>query len=279
VTIPLTEEQYARLRDLGASEDWLSLKYASNKERDQAYRSEERRLVTLAREKLRQIFASGGRPKVETLAEDISKVLSAQHFVQVSTPIIMSRSRLVKMGLEGDPLLAEQVFWLDPKHCLRPMLAPHLYEYMLDLSKLRNEPFGVFEVGPCFRKESQGSRHASEFTMLNLVEVGLPISCRNDRLAQLASLVLDAAGLKNWRLETVESTVYGETVDVVDQNGLEIASCSMGPHPLDQAWGFSGTWVGLGLGLERLAMALGGLDRLSLVGRCFGRLMGVPLRL
>jgi phenylalanyl-tRNA synthetase alpha chain len=275
----LTDEQRSRLRDLGAGEEQLRAEYPSSKERDQAFRSEERVLVISAKEKLSQIFASGARPKVETLIENISKVLSSKSFVQVSTPIIMSRGRLVKMGLEGDPLLAEQVFWLDPKRCLRPMLAPHLYEYMLDLVKLRSGAFGVFEVGPCFRKETQGARHASEFTMLNLVEVGLPISDRSQRLAQLASIIMDAVGLAGWKLETVESTVYGETLDVVDQKGLEIASCSMGPHPLDEAWGFSGTWVGLGLGLERLAMALGGLDRLSLVGRSLGRLMGVPLRL
>jgi phenylalanyl-tRNA synthetase alpha chain len=225
------------------------------------------------------MFATGARPLVETLTEKIAVMLSSIGFVQVSTPIIMSRSRLAKMGLEGDPLLSEQVFWLDPKRCLRPMLAPHLYEFMLNLSKLRDEPYGIFEVGPCFRKETQGSQHSSEFTMLNLVEVGIDESSKGKRLAQLASALMETVGLTHWTIATTESSVYGETLDIVDKNGLEIASCSMGPHPLDQAWGFSGTWIGLGLGLERLAMSLEGLDRLSLVGRTLGRLMGVALRL
>ena len=40
----------------------------------------------------------------------------------------------------------------------------------------------IFEIGPCFRRESGGAQHASEFTMLNLVEAGLPIEARVERL-------------------------------------------------------------------------------------------------
>jgi phenylalanyl-tRNA synthetase alpha chain len=184
------------------------------------------------------------------------------------------------MGLEDDPLLAGQVYWLDDKRCLRPMLAPHLYEFMIDLKRIRaGKPFGLFEIGPCFRKESQGSKHAGEFTMLNLVEVDLDPGERESRLAELAGLVMNSVGLSGWRLETVDSSVYGQTVDLVDGSGLELASCSMGPHHLDKNWGFSGTWLGLGFGLERLAMSLSGFDRLSPVARGLGRLSGIPLNI
>jgi phenylalanyl-tRNA synthetase alpha chain len=184
------------------------------------------------------------------------------------------------MVLESDPLFYSQVFWLDAKRCLRPMLAPHLYEYMLDLLKLaEGRPFGIFEVGPCFRKESKGSRHASEFTMLNLVEVGLPLDKRLDRLSELVEAILGRLGLKDWRHEEVGSTVYEKTIDIVSCDGLELASCSMGPHPLDEAWGFDGTWLGLGFGLERLAMAAANLDRVSLVSRTLGRIKGIPLKI
>jgi phenylalanyl-tRNA synthetase alpha chain len=275
-----TDEQKDRLRDLGASSEELTKSFSSAAERDEVFLSRQKSLASLIRKKLDKAFLTGGRPAAELLRESLASLLASLGLTEVSTPIIMSRARLVKMGLEDDPLLTEQVFWIDPKRCLRPMLAPHLYEYMLDIQKLRRDKtFGIFEIGPCFRKESQGARHAGEFTMLNLVEVNVPLERRQARLEEFIGLIAERANLKDWRLEIVESTVYGQTVDLVDGNGLELASCSMGPHPLDKAWGFAGTWIGLGLGLERLAMSLAGSDRLSPVGRGFGRLLGLPLSL
>jgi phenylalanyl-tRNA synthetase alpha chain len=277
--LPLTPEQASHLRDLGAGPDILAWVFDTEAGRDEGFRQADRTLSDAARRALRAALAEGGRPRVELLAETLAGRLASAGLVQVSTPIIMSRARLERMGLDGDDELLGQVFWLDAKRCLRPMLAPHLYEYMLDLRKVAKGPFGIFEIGPCFRKESRGARHANEFTMLNLVEVGTPVEDRLDRLGALAALLMEAAGIRRYSLETVESSVYGQTVDVVDAAGLELASCSMGPHPLDRAWGFEGSWVGLGLGLERLAMSLAGLDRLSPVGRSLGRLLGLPTRL
>ena len=34
------------------------------------------------------------------------------------------------------------------------MLAPHLYYVLVDLLRLWDKPVKIFEVGPCFRKES-----------------------------------------------------------------------------------------------------------------------------
>jgi phenylalanyl-tRNA synthetase alpha chain len=280
LSFQFTAEQLARLRDLEAKAQELDLTFEEADLRDQTFLRLQKRLTGQARQKLEEIFQSGGRPLVESLSQKISDQLVALGMIQVSTPIIMSRSRLSRMFSDDHPLPEEQVFWLDQKRCLRPMLAPHLYEYMLDLSRLRAErPFAVFEIGPCFRKESQGSKHASEFTMLNLVEVGLKAQERQGRLLQLAGEIFGQIGLEGWRVERVDSTVYGQTVDLVDHSGLELASCSMGPHPLDAKWGFSGTWLGLGFGLERLAMSLAGLDRLSPVARGFGRLLGLPLNI
>jgi phenylalanyl-tRNA synthetase alpha chain len=280
LTFPYTGEQLGRLRDLGAAEGELGATFPGFPERDKAFLVLRKKLAASVRREIGLCFQNGARPPVETISETLCRSLSGLGFVQVSTPVIMSRARLVKMGLEGDPLLADQVFWLDEKRCLRPMLAPHLYEYMLDVQRLRpGKVFGLFEVGPCFRKESQGSRHSGEFTMLNLVEVGLPEETREARLEALAARLLGDVSLGGWSLETTDSSVYGRTVDIVDKNGLELASCSMGPHPLDKAWGFEGTWLGIGLGLERLAMSLAGLDRLSPVARGFGRVAGRTLSL
>jgi phenylalanyl-tRNA synthetase alpha chain len=268
------------LRDLEADAVDLNQEFEEAQERDKFFLELQKCLTAKARQKIEEAFQSGGKPLVETISQKLSDLLCSLNLVQVSTPIIMSRSRLVRMGLEDDPLLAQQVFWLDDKRCLRPMLAPHLYEFMLDLNRIRSgRPFGVFEIGPCFRKESQGSKHSGEFTMLNLVEVGLKLEDREKRLTELASLIMEAIGLHDWRQEIVDSTVYGKTIDLVDRNGLELASCSMGPHPLDRSWGFTGTWLGIGLGLERLAMSLVGCDRLSPIARGLGRLLGVPLNI
>ena len=136
------------------------------------------------------------------------------------------------------------------------MLAPHLYFVLVDLLRLWDNPVQIFEVGPCFRKESQGSQHSSEFTMLNLVEMGLPTETRQERIRELGALVSTAAGVSDYRFETVTSEIYGDTVDIVAGKGsLELGSAAMGPHPLDRAWKINTTWIGIGFGLERLLMA------------------------
>ena len=78
------------------------------------------------------------------------------------------------------------------------MLAPHLYYVLVDLLRLWDKPVKIFEVGPCFRKESHGARHSSEFTMLNLVEMGLPADQRKDRIKELGALVAEAAGISEY---------------------------------------------------------------------------------
>jgi phenylalanyl-tRNA synthetase alpha chain len=280
LSFQFTSEQSGRLRELGADFDALGQSFEEEGARDKAFQKLQKKLTTSARFKLEELLQKGGLTSVETISQKLSTSLSSKGMVQVATPIIMSRSRLLRMGLEDDPMLSQQVFWLDDKHCLRPMLAPHLYEFMLDLSRIRpGGTYSIFEIGPCFRKESQGSKHSGEFTMLNLVEVGLKEDKRHERLVELATMMMETIGLEGWRLETVDSSVYGQTVDLVDSSGLELASCSMGPHPLDANWGFSGTWLGIGLGLERLAMSLGGFDRLSQTSRALGRMYGIPLNI
>jgi phenylalanyl-tRNA synthetase alpha chain len=94
----------------------------------------------------------------------------------------MSRGLLEKMSIGADHPLGAQIFWLDRDRCLRPMLAPHLYYVLKDLLRLWESPVRIFEVGSCFRKESQGSQHSNEFTMLNLAEMGVTEESRLKRL-------------------------------------------------------------------------------------------------
>jgi len=167
----------------------------------------------------------------------LTQALSDHGFVQVSTPIIMAKGLLAKMTIDDDHPLTAQIYWLSKNQCLRPMLAPNLYYILKDLLRLWEKPVSIFEVGPCFRKETQGAKHASEFTMLNLTEFGLPVEACPQRLKELAQIMAEAAGLDNYDLEIEKSEVYGETLDVVaGDDRIEVGSGAMGPHPLDRAF-------------------------------------------
>jgi phenylalanyl-tRNA synthetase alpha chain len=125
----------------------------------------------------------------------------------------------------------------------------------VDLIRLWEPPVSIFEIGLCYRKETKGSKHAGEFTMLNLVEMGVLQEEREKRLESLAGLITKAAGIDVFGLEKEESAVYGDTVDVVaGPENVELGSAAMGPHPLDEAWNIDVPWVGIGFGLERLLM-------------------------
>ena len=62
-------------------------------------------------------------------------------------------------------------------------------------------------------------------------------------------------------------------------DGLELGSGAMGPHPLDQAWRITDTWVGIGFGLERLLMTVRGGDSIGKMGRSLAYLDGVTLNI
>jgi phenylalanyl-tRNA synthetase alpha chain len=160
------------------------------------------------------------------------------------------------------------------------MLAPHLYFVLKDLLRLWEKPVRIFEIGSCFRKESQGAQHANEFTMLNLVEMGLEREIRQPRLEELASMITGAAGVDDYIFEPVDSAVYGETIDILaGENRLEIGSSAMGPHALDRAWQITDTWVGIGFGLERLLMVAENIKSMGRLGRSLGYLDGIRLNI
>jgi phenylalanyl-tRNA synthetase alpha chain len=199
-------------------------------------------------------------------------------FTQVATPVLLSESQLTKMSIGDDHPLREQIFRIDKTKCLRPMLAPNLYELMQSLYKTTKKPVRIFEIGVCFRKESQGAQHLNEFTMLNLVEYpSVAEGQQRERLTEIAKGAMKAAGLDTYELEVTDSAVYGETVDIV-AGEMELASGAYGPHPLDINFGiFDTSWVGLGIGLERVALALRGETGIKRVGRSITYLDGVRL--
>lgn len=272
-----TSSQMQRLKELSAGPDLLSSLYPDPAGRDRAFQEVEKALVDRAKNALLEVQRSVLRPKVSRLESRLCEILTAMGFVQVSTPIILARGLLEKMTITADHPLFDQVFWVSDKKCLRPMLAPNLYYLLKDLLRLWDKPVSIFEVGPCFRKESQGARHLNEFTMLNLVEMGLPEEGRRERIAELAAAVMEGAGISDYQLVVTQSEVYGETIDV--EAGIEVGSAAMGPHRLDPKWGIFVPWVGIGFGLERLVMVKEGDYNIQKAGRSLTYINGIRLNL
>ncbi|MGE5256639.1 MAG: pyrrolysine--tRNA(Pyl) ligase large subunit, partial [Hyphomicrobiales bacterium] len=173
-----TTTQHRRLKELGAAKPQQDLTFSRASERDAAFKRLADELTRRERKRLEEFRRRFMRPGVCRLESHLTEMLTRKGFVQVSTPVIMARSHLAKMAITSDHPLFKQVYWIDRNHCLRPMLAPHLYVLLQNLLRLWDKPVRLFEVGPCFRKESGGARHGREFTMLNLVEAGLALEER-----------------------------------------------------------------------------------------------------
>lgn len=291
--------QLRRLRELDAPESELEAVFDHSEERNRNFQDLESRLVQELRSELRECQRSAGKPRLGLLESRLAECLAELGFSRVLTPTIMSRSFLERMSIRPGHDLFDKVFWLDERRCLRPMLAPHLYSLLKDLQRVWELPIRIFEVGSCFRKETRGAQHAGEFTMLNLVEMGLPASACRERLEELIQAVMAAAGISRYRLEAEQSAVYGSTLDVqalapeaaaagapagntapaaAGAAALELGSAAWGPHPLDHPWGITEPWVGVGFGLERLLMAREQSRSLSRWVRSLGYLDGHRLR-
>jgi len=275
-----TQTQLNRLKELQADEEDLDRGFETEQGRDSAFQILENKRVRSERQKLDELRTGHRRPRLCRLESRLTKVLIDNGFVQVTTPTIMSKGLLAKMSIDDHHSLASQIFWLGKDRCLRPMLAPHLYSVLKDLLRIWEKPVRIFEIGSCFRKESQGAQHANEFTMLNLVEMGLDSKIRQNRLKELASMITGAAGLDGFVFLPVDSTVYGETIDILaGERQLEIGSSAMGPHALDHAWQITDAWVGIGFGLERLLMVAENIKSLGRLGRSLGYLDGIRLNI
>ena len=272
-----TESQKKRLHELNMQEAAEQI-FPDEAARDKAFREQEKRLAHIGRQHLEDLREGARRPGLCVLQDRLAAALTAEGFVQVVTPAIISRRMLAKMTIDESHELFSQVFWINGNKCLRPMLAPNLYYVSKDLLRIWNQPVRIFEVGSCFRKESQGSTHLNEFTMLNLVEWGLAPEERKAHMESFARLVMEAAGLPDYQLEREQSVVYGDTTDVVCQ-GIEVASGAEGPHFLDGKWGITSTWTGLGFGLERLLMLKRGGQNVKCYSKSISYLDGTRLNI
>ncbi|OLN27271.1 pyrrolysine--tRNA(Pyl) ligase large subunit [Desulfosporosinus metallidurans] len=269
--------QKQRLHELNANETQQGMCFESQEDRNRAFQELEHQLVVKGKLRLQELREIKKRPSLCILEQQLVEALTQKGFVQVVTPTIISKGSLAKMSVSNEHPLFSQVFWLDNKRCLRPMLAPNLYTLWKDLLRLWEKPIRIFEIGTCYRKESQGALHLNEFTMLNLTELGLPEDQRQQRLEELATLVMDTVGITDYQLEMTNSVVYGDALDVV--KGIELGSSAMGPHFLDDQWGIIDPWVGIGFGLERLLMIKEETQNVQSVGRSLSYLDGVRLNI
>jgi pyrrolysyl-tRNA synthetase-like protein len=265
---------------LNVSEEQLLCSFDSPQERDRAYQELEKLLVQTGKQRLEGLRNTYRRPALCRLETQLVDALTQHGFVQVVTPILLAKGLLAKMSITEDHPLSSQIFWVGENKCLRPMLAPNLYFLLKDLLRLWERPVRIFEIGPCFRKESQGALHLNEFTMLNLVEMGLPEDEREQHIKEFAALVMETAEISEYHLVSTSSEVYGSTTDIIVEGlDAEAGSGAMGPHPLDHAWGILDPWVGIGFGIERLLMVRENSNTLKSVGRSLTYLNGVRLNI
>lgn len=277
-----TVTQTERLNELNCPEEEQEREFETKEERNEHFRKLEKELTRYARNDIYDLLNSRHMTKYRITGNKMCQWLMDEGFTEVITPTIVSKDALNKMGIDTGSQFLEQVFWVDGKHCLRPMLAPNLYVEMRELLRITKQPVKIFEMGSCFRKESQGAQHLNEFTMLNLVELAsVKDGEQLQELERLALNAMKALGLKEGEYEFVQedSEVYGKVSFDILINGMEVASGSYGPHFLDANWGVFDTWVGIGFGIERLTMALDKGRTIKRYGRTLSFIDGEPLNI
>ncbi|MDR0335411.1 MAG: hypothetical protein LBH69_05995 [Methanomassiliicoccaceae archaeon] len=267
-----TESQIQRLREFG--EGVYDSQFKTPEEREKAFAEIFNELSSKNDRSVKDMIARPERHLISRLEADLAEVLTKEGFIEVKTPVIISKAALEKMTITKESQLYRQVFSIDEKRCLRPMLAPNLYFVMRKLRDKTSGPVRIFEMGSCFRKESRSNNHLEEFTMLNLVELG-PAGNTTDRLKDLISKVMDRTGLE-YRMVEECSEVYKMTLDV-EVNGVEVASGAVGPHSLDKAHDIHEAWCGAGFGIERLLMEMQNKSNIKKVGKSLVYLNGAKI--
>src|SRR5690606_7502314 len=236
----LTRSQLDRVEALLSPEDKVSLDAAK------PFRELESELLVRRKGDLQRIYANERENYLGKLERDITKFFVDRGFLEIKSPILIPVEYVERMGIDSDSELSKQVFRVDKNFCLRPMLAPNLYNYLRKLDRVLPDPVKIFEIGPCYRKESEGKEHLEEFTMLNFCQMGSGSTREN--LEALIREFLDYLGI-DFEIVGDSCMVYGDTLDVM-YGDLELSSAVVGPVPLDREWGIDKPWIGAGFGLE-----------------------------
>ncbi|HKK96408.1 MAG TPA: pyrrolysine--tRNA(Pyl) ligase large subunit [Anaerovoracaceae bacterium] len=274
-----TVTQIERLKQLDIDDETINMEFENIDERNTRFKETEKKKIKDAKYEIKKLLSEKHITVSDELGKKLTEWLMDMGYTKVITPTIITKDQLKGMTIDEDNHLFSQVFWIDKNKCLRPMLAPNLYVVMRELKRITNEPVKIFEIGSCFRKESQGARHMNEFTMLNMVELAT-VSEGNQKevLKELAKKSMEVLGIDEYELVMEESAVYGFTLDI-EINGIEVASASYGPHDLDVNWGVYDTWVGIGFGVERLAMAINKSSTIKRFGKSTNFIDGQTMKL
>ena len=273
MTCKLTDPQIQRLREYG-HEPKNESEFESEEERDKAFTKMMSKLQKENEKGIRDMIANPRHHRLMELELQLSEALIKEGFIEVKTPILISKAELAKMTIDENHPLYKQVFWVDDKRCLRPMHAINLYNIMRELRDHTDGPVKFFEIGSCFRAESHSNDHLEEFTMLNLVDMG-PQGDTVEKIKHYIDIVMKTVGL-DYELVHEESDVYKETIDV-EVEGEEVCSAAVGPHYLDPAHGVNEPWCGAGFGLERLIMMRDGDGSVKKTGKSVGYLNGFKI--
>ncbi|AKB30814.1 Pyrrolysyl-tRNA synthetase [Methanosarcina siciliae HI350] len=238
----LTKSQLDRLEGLLSPMDKISL------DSGKSFRELESELLSRRKKDLQRTYAEDRENYLGKLEREITKFFVDRGFLEIKSPILIPAEYVERMGINSDTELSKQVFRIDKNLCLRPMLAPNLYNYLRKLDRVLPDPIKIFEIGPCYRKESDGKEHLEEFTMLNFCQMGS--GCTRENLEAIITEFLDYMGV-DFEIIGDSCMVYGDTLDVM-HGDLELSSAVVGPVPLDREWGIDKPWIGAGFGLERL---------------------------
>ncbi|MDK2939417.1 MAG: pyrrolysyl-tRNA synthetase [Methanolobus sp.] len=232
--------------------------------------------LTLQRKKdIREMYEDSRENLLGKLERTITEFLVDMGFLEVKSPILIPFEYMERMGVGEDKKLSEQIFRVGDNMCLRPMLAPGLYNHLRKFDNVLPDPVRIFEIGPCYRKESDGNSHLEEFTMLNFCQMGS--NCTRDELEYLIKELLDFLGIE-FEIVADSCMVYGDTIDVMHKK-MELSSAVVGPVPMDMDWGVNKPWIGAGFGLERLLKAKHDFKNIKRAARSESYYNGISINL
>ena len=134
----LTRSQLDRLEALLSPGDKISLNEGLS------FGKLESELLARRKGDLQRIYAEEQENYLGKLERDITKFFVDKGFLEIKSPILIPAEYVERMGIDSDNELSKQVFRIDKNLCLRPMLAPNLYNYLRKFDKVLPDPIKIF---------------------------------------------------------------------------------------------------------------------------------------
>lgn len=265
-----TQSQKDRIVSLLGPDEMISF----SKEK-RSFQELEVTLINKRKDDLRKVYEDSRENLLGKLERQITEFFVERGFMEIKSPILIPFEYMERMGVGEDTKLSQQIFRVDESMCLRPMLAPGLYNYLYKFDNVLPDPIRIFEIGPCYRKESDGKSHLEEFTMLNFCQMGS--KCTRENLILLIQDFLDFLNIEH-EIVSDNCMVYGETIDVLHKD-MELSSAVVGPIPQDIDWGINKPWMGAGFGLERLLKVMHSFKTIKRAARCENYYNGISTNL